>query len=170
MQLYLSTPSKTPVSDCADIVFTGTELRTLFKGSLVESIDAHPGECYYVLPHGQTKYPTVTKAEMPKTRGKKIVWALDFVQEKKHASSYEDFMERYQKIAAGSKTESTYLEIIPGVYAFLLGNKKTKCGFKKQPLFAWVSDTINDDGLDLLITAYKRHRRIHCTEEFLKFL
>lgn len=170
MQLYLSTPVRTPISDCADVEFTGTKLQTLFKGSLVESIDAVPGECYYVQPHGQTKYPTITKAEMPKTRGKKIVWALDFVQAKKHAESYEDFMERYEEVAKSYDTNNIFFEMIPGVYAFLLGEKKTKGGIKRQPLFAWVSDDINNDGLDLLITAYRKHRRLHCGEEFLRAL
>lgn len=170
MQLYLSIPTRIHVSDCAVIEFTGSHLRTYFHDSMVASIDAAPGECYYVQAHGQNKQPSITKAEMPLARGKKIAWALDFVQSKKHAESYQDFMERYQQIADSNGSENIFFEILPSYYAFMLGEKKTKNGIKKQPLFIWVADDISEKGLDSLIAAYKRYRRINCGERFLRVL
>lgn len=170
MQLYLCKPFRTSVSNCVDVEFTGTKLRVFFKGSMIESTDAKPGECYYITPRGQVKYPTLDKASMPASRGQKIIWSLDFVQSKKHATSYADFEDRFQQVAKSYKPERIFYEATLGVYAFLLGEKKTKNGVKMQPLFAWVADDITKEGLDELIAAYKKYRRIHCGEDFLKVL
>ncbi len=170
MQLYLCKPFKKAVNNCVDVEFTGNKIRLYFNDTLIESADAVPGECFYVQPHGQIKYPTMEKAQMPSERGKKILWALDFVQSKKHALSYEDFENRLYQVAESYKPEQIFFETKTGSYAFMLGEKKTKNGIKMQPLFAWVSDDISNEDLDNLIHAYCKYRRIHCGEEFLKVL
>ncbi len=170
MQLYLCKPFKESVSNCVEVEFTGTKFRLYFNNTLIESIDAVPGECYYVQPRGQIKQPTIEKAQMPSERGKKILWALDFVQSKKHAMSYEDFENRFCQVAESYKPERTFVETKKDCYAFILGEKKTKNGKKIQPIFAWVADDISKDDLECLISAYCKYRRIHCGEEFLKVL
>lgn len=170
MQLYLCKPFRRQVSDCVDAEFTGDKFRLYFKGSLIESTDAVPGECYYVQPHGQTKYPTMEKAQMPSERGKRILWALDFVQSKKHAKSYDDFWERMYQVTKTYKLEQIFFESLSNNYAFVLGEKRTKNGLKMQPIFAWVADDISKEGLESLIYAYKKYRHIHCGEDFLRLL
>lgn len=170
MQLYLCKPfKKTSVNDRVKVDFTGTKLRLFFNGNLAESIDAAPGECWYIQLRTQLKYPVAEKAKMPCERGKKILWALDFVQARKHADSYEDFMERMYEVAESYNPSKIFFET-SSQYAFMFGKKKTKNGVKLQPLFGWVADDISDYELEKLMIAYKRYHHIHCGEEFLKLL
>lgn len=177
MQLFLSKPFRQQISPYVDAVFTGTELQLLFKGSFIEICEARPGESYYVVPHGQSKYPEMEKVKMPDTRGKKIAWALSFIESKKHADSYEDFIARYKDVAEGyDSLNNKVCEFMPDAYAFMVAPKKTQPGKglgrvgKMKPLLIWVNDDISEADLELLISTYRRYHTIFCGEEFVKVL
>lgn len=177
MQLFLAKPFRQQVSPYVDAVFTGTELQLFFKGSPITVCDAKPGESYYVVPHGQSKYPQMEKAKMPDTRGKKIAWALSFVESKKHADSYEDFLARFEGIAADYDSQGEkFCEFKPGAFAFMVVPKRVQPGKgrgrigKMKPLFIWVSDDISESDLDQLIGTYRKYHSIFCGEDFIKVL
>lgn len=171
MQIYLYKPDNFVVNEFIETVFDGSTLRTYLNGEETDSRAAAPGECYFIQPNGQKKSPKITKAEFPENRGGRIAWALSFIGEQKNATDFNDFMLKYQQYINKdltyqccmfmSKPENRkyaiVLEILPN-------------GRIPKPILAWISDDINEEELDELITTFVKYRNLFCPIEFLKLL
>ncbi len=170
MQLYLFKPFKTTLNEFISVEFTGSKLRVIFNGKVVTDKNATAGECFYVQPNGQKKQPTITKASMPSSRGAKIMWALDFIQSQKQASSFKDFKKQFSKATQNFSEEDIFYSISKDRYAFVLGKQTTKNGVKFKPLLAWVADDLEPLEMNHLISDYTQYKKIHCGEGFLRVL
>ncbi len=170
MRVFLCNQSIVSVNEVSQVEFTGTELRLYFNKQLISSTPASPGECFYVQPNGLKKFPTITKAVMPESRGKKIAWALDFVGDKKFADSFDDFQYRYFKLTESKEFTGTVCSMKVGEYGFLLAEKRGDKSPMLKPILAWISDDITEESLYSLVDSFIQHRRMYCGVDFLKLL
>jgi hypothetical protein len=172
MQLYLTKPfHKLHVLDEVDVEFTGSELRFFSDDSIFESLEATAGECYEVQCIGKSNSITIEKVSMPTTRGMKIAWALDSVEEENIATSFADFQERFFDKVFNCKSDYVICEMNSHAYAFIIDEKNVDGELQVQSVSFWISDKISQKELDELITCYENHHRhIRCSKEFLKSL
>lgn len=179
MQIFLCKPHEVfAPSEYVKTEFDGTNLRTYLNGELTDSRPASIGESFYIIPSGTKKAPKVTKADLPKTRGARIAWALSFVGENKYATSEKEFWTRYQALNAESLIYNAVYLLNPGVYALCIADRitesvKVKSTPKvkpKNPVVAWISDTITSDEIDELLERFSQERKVFCPTEFVKLL
>ena len=179
MQIFLCKPQEVfNPSEYVRIEFDDGNLRTYLNGELTDSRPANIGDSFYVIPSGSKKAPKVNKAELPKSRGARIAWALSFVGDNKFATSEKDFWTKYQELHSENLIYNAVYLLNPGVYALciadritepvkVLGKPKVK---PKNPVVAWISDNITSDELDELIERFTLERKVFCPAEFVKLL
>lgn len=148
--------------------FDGKMLRTYHNGAEADKRHAAIGECFIVTPRGKKK-PIVEKVTMPSTRGKRIAWALSFSNDTKHADSVADFLTRSDKLLY--ECSSISIQIADNnAYALMFARRKGSQKTTLKPVLAYVSDTISQQGLEKLMTDYRRHHPISCPEAFIRAL
>lgn len=169
MQIFL-TESNTEFSpnEFIKAKFNGKDLRTYLNGSLIDLQEAKAGECFYIQPKGQKKGPSVTKAVLPETRGKRIAWALSFIGEKKLADSYESFLDKLLVLEESEGSENVFYALSDN-YAYAFAMVKSKKALLK-PALAYISDTISPEDFQDLLASYERFRDLYCPEEFFDYL
>lgn len=174
MQLYLTeVPQEIKLTEFIRMQFDGNLLAVYLNNALCGIHAAKLGDAFQVFPSGQHTPPTVEKVRQPSDRGERIAWALCFHERSARTSSYQEFLDTYQKIMEAYPSEKYFIEEIPEVFAFVLA-KKPKCPNKpnkpekKKPLLAWVSDDISGENLDKLIAAITQYRNISAPIEFVK--
>lgn len=169
MQIFL-TESNTEFSpnEFIKAKFDGKELRTYQNGTLIDLQEAKAGECFYIQANGQKKKPTVTKAILPDTRGKRIAWALSFIGENKLADSYEEFLDKVLVLEENEGSENVFYALSDN-YAYGIAMVKSKKTLLK-PALAYISDTISAEDFQDLLASYERFRNLFCPEEFFDYL
>lgn len=171
MLIYLYQPDIFAVNESIQADFDGSTLRTYLNGALTDSRTAAPGECYYIQPTGESKAPKITKAEMPKSRGLRIAWALSFIGERKNAANFDEFMIKYQQYINKELTYQCCMftpQSENRKYAIVLEiNPENRI---PKPILAWIADDITEEELDELIKTFITYRKLFCPIEFLKLL
>lgn len=158
------------------IKFDGNLFAVYLNNALCGIHAAKPGDVFQVFSIGQNTPPKVDKVRQPSDRGERIAWALGFQERNARASSYQEFLDTYQKVMEAYPSEKYFIEELPKVYAFVLAKKlsnprKPNKPAKKKPLLAWVSDNISDEDLDMLISAITQYRNLSdSVKEFIKAL
>lgn len=173
--LYLTEPREFNLTEFIRIKFDGNLLAVYLNNALCGIHAAKPGDAFQVFSVGQHSSPVIEKVRQPLERGERIAWALCFQERLARTSSYQEFLDTYQKVMNAYPSEKYFIEECPEAYAFVLATKpknpkKPNKPEKKKPLLAWVSDDISDENLDKLIEAINKYRKISAPIEFVKAL
>lgn len=171
MLLYLHASETFHISETTEIVFDGLNLRTYLNGNEADTRKANFGEVYYVQSGGKGKVPKITKAVLPENRGERIAWALSFIGEKKLATSFDDFLIKYQTYVKHELTYQTcmfFSNSEPKQYAILL--EMNPNGRLPKPALAWIDDNISSKEMNNLIETFVKYRDLFCPIDFLKLL
>ena len=168
MKTYFSPEVATRFSELG--VHTPEAVEVSMSEFLCDSREAKLGDAFSFTPMSRHP-PVISPISLPSSRGERIAWALSFVEEETHAHSYEDFFKRYSDVRLTYNSDEYFLEARPEAYAFMLarknpGKNKKRAG-RLKPLFVWISDTISEKDLGLLIEKYESYRSIHLPPEYL---